>query len=308
LIELNIEKKLGRFKSGFTFPLKYDELEKRHGHVLSRKGWLLYTALLRKALTAESPVITFSIPEGERAELSPKTLKRCREELETRRLIAVTRESADKPFHYELLHPTNGRQLQRSVQRKKITAELSKRYPARTYTPDETFKVFEILIGDRLQGSNTRDGFEPRGDNSHRYLCPFHIPNLEYPDPDRKSVRAPLLVFADTGYWACSYKHCTHSLEATLRERNGDGYLLHFVRAYKWQLDASRYKKAYNLTSAQIREVIAQILDGASCWADLTYTTQNIETRELIQARFDSRTPQPVKLELSHFVEPAYEF
>jgi len=304
---LNIEKKLGTFKTGFTFPLNYEELEKRHRHLLSRKGWLLYTALISKALAEESPVITFSIPEGERAELSAKTLKRCREELETRRLIAVTREGTDKPFQYELLHPTNGGQLKRSVQRKKITAALSKRYPVRVYTPDETFRVFEFLIGDRLQGSDTRDGFEPTG-GDHRYLCPFHVPDSEYPGPDRKRIRATLIVYADSGYWACSYKDCRHSFERTRRERGGSGDLVHFMRAYMWQLDASRYKKPYNLTSAQIREVIAQILDGASCWADLTYTTQNVETREFIQAKFDSHTPQPVKLKLSHFVEAAYEF
>ena len=304
---MNIEKKLGTFKTGFSFPLRYEELEKKYRHVLSPKGWRLYKALHTKALTEESPVITFSIPEGERAELSAKTLKRCREELESRRLIAVTREGTHKPFQYELLHPTNGRQLQRSVQRKKINAALSKRYPVRVYTPDETFRVFEFLIGDRLQGYDARDGFEPTGGN-HLYLCPFHVPDLEHTGSDRKRMRALLIVFADTGYWACSYKHCTHSLEATPKDRNGDGDLLHFVRAYKWQLDASRYKNVYNLTSAQIREVIAQILDGASCWADLTYTTQNVETRELIQAKFDTRVPHPVKLKPSHSVEAAYEF
>jgi hypothetical protein len=296
---MNIQKKLGSFRTGFTFPLTYPELAKKKQSTLSKKGWVLYNALLTKAMSEESPAITLSIPEAKRAGLSAPTLRKCREELEAQQLISVTREGSDKSYQYELLHPTNGGQLPRSEQRKKVSAALKESYPVRVYTPDESFRVFEFLLGDRLQGWETHDGFEPKGgDDSRRFICPFHVPDFENPSfdsSDRKMIKAPLMVFADTGFWACAHKHCRHYFKKAPSSRAGDGYLVHFVRAFKWQMDASRYKTAFNLTSVQIREVIAQILDGVSCLADLKYTTQNVKTRELVRTPFDSDARQPVK-------------
>ncbi len=320
---MNIEKKLGTYITGFTFPLKYGELKDRYQPVLSRKGWLLYTALIDKAMTEESPVITFSVPEGKDAGLSAPTLRKCRAELETHRLIAVMRESTDKPFRYELLHPTNGGQLDRSEQRKKIRAALSERYPVRQYPAEESLMVIEFFLSERRQGGPA-DGqdFVPKGsDDSYRYFCPFHNEGDEWQfsghGDDKKRRRAPLMMFTNTGKWMCMYEHCRHYYKSPRRARAGNGDLAHFVRAYKWHMDASRYKKAYNLTPAQTREVIAQILDADGfadfSLADLMYTTQNTKTWELVQVHFDydawlDKHKNPVQRQQSfgpeHDIEP----
>ena len=125
---MDMKNKLGRYHSGFRFSVTYPELEQKVLPSLDKSGRKLYEALLKKAMREETPTVTLSVADVD-GELSAPTLRKCREELAGRNLVAVTRESSHTPYRYELLNPFSGGKLLLADQRTVVTAALKPEHP-----------------------------------------------------------------------------------------------------------------------------------------------------------------------------------